>query len=163
MNFRIRPADKLFSLYLREKRNRTCEYCGRRYGKNEKGLTVSHFYGRKAESTRFDEENCQVLCWLPCHSNFEQNPAEYDTWMQSRMTPQGYKLLVLRAHTYQKRDDKKVLIWLKAVAPHLMKEKPNKQEKCVHNGHEFVRDQCMAHLRKRKVKKVKHDNSISRD
>ena len=132
MNFRIRLADKKYSEYLREKRNHICEYCGRRFKKGEKGLTVSHFYGRKSESTRFDDENCDVLCWLPCHNNFEQDPHEYSRWKQTRMTPQAFKLLQVRAHTYQKKDDAKILIFLNAVMKTKVKEKKNPD--CIHGG-----------------------------
>ena len=44
-------------------------------------LHCSHFWGRKAESVRFDSENTDCLCFT-CHNNFEMNPAEYVEWKE---------------------------------------------------------------------------------
>ena len=104
-----RKTDILFSQYLRKLRNYTCERCGKR---EEGKMQCSHFWGRKAESVRFDGENIDVLCF-PCHNYFEMNPAEYTIWKEKQLGEKRYKMLMVRAHTYQKRDDKKMLIALK--------------------------------------------------
>ncbi len=41
-----------------------------------------------------------------------------------------------------------------------MKEKKEKREMCEHNGQKFVREFCMGHPRKRKVKVAKKDGAI---
>lgn len=106
---KIREADRLYSLWLRGER-KCCERCG-----SQKTLQCSHFYGRAKESTRFDQENTDVLCFS-CHNFFGQHPPEYVEWKKARMTPQAYKLLMVRAHTFRKRDDKLILLWLKSEA-----------------------------------------------
>jgi len=108
-----RKGDILYSQYLRKLRDYTCEKCGR-YFEEGKGLTVSHFWGRKAESTRFDDENCDCLC-IGCHQRFEENPAEYTEWKRNRMGEQAFKLLDVRAHQLKKRDDKIVILTVKAL------------------------------------------------
>ena len=109
MRIKIRKADSEFSKYLREKRKWTCERCGR---KEVGGMQASHFWGRKAESVRFDEENVDCLCFT-CHNYFEMNPHEYVEFKKKRLGEQRYKMLMVRAHTTQKRDDTKILLWLK--------------------------------------------------
>src|SRR3990167_5661752 len=109
MKIRIRKADSEYSKWLRKERNWTCERCHRR---EEGGMQCSHFWGRKAESVRFDPENTDVLCFS-CHNYFSMSPHEYVEWKKKRMGERAYKLLMVRAHTYQKRDDKKGLLWLK--------------------------------------------------
>ena len=104
MRVKIRQSDKLFSQYLRKKRGYKCEYDGR-FFEGGIGLTVSHFHGRRKESVRFDEENCDILCFVH-HQYFEENPLEYVGWKKKRMSEQAFKLLTIRAESYKKRDDK---------------------------------------------------------
>ena len=109
MRIKPRPADKLYSKWLRKERKYTCERCYRKYQEGDGlwGLHVSHFYGRANESVRFDSENTDLLCFGD-HQYFTSNPAEYTAWKQ-----RAFKLLTLRAHTPKKRDDKLILLWLK--------------------------------------------------
>jgi len=109
MKIKIRKADSEFSRYLRAKRNWTCERC---YRREEGGMQVSHFYGRKAESVRFSEVNCDVLCFS-CHNFFEMNPLEYVVWKTKKLGEKKLKELTMEWATPQKRDDKKILLWLK--------------------------------------------------
>ena len=146
---KIRPADKYYSQWLRGER-KCCERCGER-----KNLQCSHFYGRKAESVRFDPENTDCLCFF-CHNYFEMNPADYADWKKSRMTPQAYKLLKVRAHTFKKRDDTLVLIWLNKIMGKPEKQKPRKQ--CsLHQSRICRQKPCMKELglseKKKKEKK----------
>jgi 5-methylcytosine-specific restriction endonuclease McrA len=113
---RVRRADTLFSLYLRKKRGYKCEYCGRFFPEG-RGLTVSHFHGRRKETVRFDEENCDILC-VRCHQYFESHKTEYDEWKRSRLGPRAFDLLALRANRAGKRDDK----WQILIIRQLMKE-----------------------------------------
>jgi len=110
---KLRKTDTLFSKYLRKKRHYRCERCGRFYPEG-KGLQASHFYGRRKESVRFDEENVDVLC-IGDHQFFEEEPAEYAAWKLKKLGRKKYDLLNLRAHTYHKRDDKLILLWLKNI------------------------------------------------
>jgi 5-methylcytosine-specific restriction endonuclease McrA len=113
---KIRRSDTLFSLYLRKKRGYVCEKCAR-FFPGGKGLTVSHFHGRRKESVRFDEENCDILC-IRCHQYFESHKTEYEAWKLERLGARQFNLLTLRANSTRKRDDKLQCLILKE----LMKE-----------------------------------------
>lgn len=140
---KIREADRLYSLWLRRERKR-CEKCGR-----TTSLQCSHFWGRKAESTRFDPLNTDCLCFA-CHQYFEENPAAYAEWKRKRMSETEYKLLEIRAGTYKKRDDTLVLIWLKK---EFGMETTKKQKECIHR----MKPQYCAMCMPRKEKKVKKE------
>ncbi len=113
-DIKLRPTDTKFSLYIRAKRRWTCEYC-KRICRDWTGETIfykleaSHYFGRKHENTRFDEENVRVLCFL-CHKDLggytKAENGEYDLWIKRLLGEQGYKKLMLRAFTYKKQDDK---------------------------------------------------------
>lgn len=66
-NIKIHPADKYFSLLIRERDKWTCVRCGRKHEERKMTLDTSHFFTRGKKSTRFDFENCDSLCKLPCH------------------------------------------------------------------------------------------------
>ena len=106
MKIRIRQADKLFSEYLRKKIG-SCEICGKK-----ESIQVSHFYGRRHENTRFSEENCDILCYYH-HQNFGENPATYVDWKKAKLGEKRFKLLMLSANQYKKKDDKLIILWLK--------------------------------------------------
>lgn len=71
---KIRPADKWFSLCIRERADWHCERCGSKCPDDKRmGLHNSHFHGRSKWSTRFDPDNCRALCY-GCHSYCGANP-----------------------------------------------------------------------------------------
>ena len=102
---KVRKVDSLFSNYIRDKNNFTCERCGRRHEWGSQGIHASHFIGRSNEAVRFDEENVRVLCH-GCHSYFHKNPQSHVDWMKHKLGEAGYNKLVIRANQYIKRDDK---------------------------------------------------------
>lgn len=103
MKIRIRESDRLYSLWLRKYRGYKCEKCLRIFPEGH-GLQVSHFWGRRYESVRFDEENTDILCFK-CHQHFEETPPDYVEWKEQRMGTKAYNLLKFRAHQLGKRDD----------------------------------------------------------
>ena len=109
---KIRPSDKYFSWYVR-KRDGKCMRCGSPVRFNDKGLPISHhashFYGRGRESTRFDEINVVTHCH-GCHSYLTANPQVHHQWKLEQIGQREYDLLMLRANTYKKRDDKMDLL-----------------------------------------------------
>jgi len=109
-NIHIRPTDAYFSKALRKKRGYRCEKCGRFYSEG-KGLSVSHFYGRRNENVRFDEDNCDILDY--CHQKFEENPNEYRDWKFEKLGKKKFDALKLKANFYCKRDDKLMMLYLK--------------------------------------------------
>lgn len=108
---KVRRADTLFSQYLRAKRGYRCEF-DNAFFPDGRGLTVSHFWSRGKESVRFDEENCDILC-VSHHAYFEEHKTEYEAWKLERVGKKAFDLLMLRAHTYHKKDDTPILMWLK--------------------------------------------------
>lgn len=104
------PADIIFSQYIRQKANHTCEKCGKvcRVGRETLAqLDASHYWSRSHENTRFDETNVSALC-STCHRRMgghtrEEN-GEYDLWMKEKLGEEGYNLLKVSANTYKKRD-----------------------------------------------------------
>lgn len=93
-------ADKKFSQYMREKYPQ-CQNCGRTVG-----IGVSHFWGRTHSSTRYDEDNCDVLCWLPCHYTWEhEKQGAYKDFMIKKLGLKKYNILQRKAHTTMPRRD----------------------------------------------------------
>lgn len=111
MKIRLRKTDVLFSKYLRKKRGYKSDYSGVYYPEG-KGLQVSHFWGRRHENTRFDEDNCDILSFSE-HQHFEENPAIYQQWKLKKIGKKRYNELMVKANTYHKRDDKLQMIILR--------------------------------------------------
>ena len=109
---KIRPADALYSKFLRAKHKYICERCKGYYPPESRNLSVSHFHGRRNECVRFDEQNTDVLC-SGCHRHFEENPNSYVDWKRKRMTEQEFNMLDYKAHQTCKKDDTLILLWLK--------------------------------------------------
>lgn len=108
---KIDAADKAFSEYIR-RRDKKCMRCGRRgEGPLEIiGLQCSHYFGRRSESTRFDPENADALCFF-CHQYWGSEDKEgYREFKIQQLGEKGFKLLMVRNNTYQKRDRKMALI-----------------------------------------------------
>lgn len=107
MRIKLDKADVLFSEYIR-RRDGKCVRCGRR-GEGEKGivgLQCSHYFGRGAESTRFDDKNCDTLCF-GCHQEWGSKDREsYREFKLRQLGEREFKLLTMRFHTIQKKDRK---------------------------------------------------------
>ena len=97
-----RKDDILFSQYLRSARDYTCERCGK-VGLSGKGLEVSHYFGRRRESVRFDPDNVSVLCH-GCHRYFHENPPDYYAFQFRKLGKRKYNALTIRANTPTKKD-----------------------------------------------------------
>jgi len=110
MSFKVklRKTDRLFRKYILKRDNYTCQRCGHKYNPSDnlQGLHVSHYWGRGRENTRFDPENCLLLCFN-CHRIWGHGDGRqgYTDFMKQRLGEQGFLMLEIRAHQYQKRDD----------------------------------------------------------
>ena len=62
---KVIPADKWFSLCIRERADNVCERCGTDY-KNRPGLQNCHYETRRNYSIRFEPINCFAMCY-GCH------------------------------------------------------------------------------------------------
>ena len=122
MKIRIDKADRVFSRFIREKADWKCERCFKQYQPGDQGLHCSHFWGRGKESTRFDQENASALCFF-CHLFLGSNPEEHRTWKLKQLGEERYKLLMVRASTYQKKDRKMAAIVCQAMLDDLLLRK----------------------------------------
>ncbi len=107
---KIRPTDTKFSNYIRERDDWTCARCHKKYDKNStsdrQGLHCSHFYGRGHESTRFEPDNCDSLCY-GCHQLWGHGD-ERDKYIEFKKRQLGvtrWSSLMIQAYQYKKRDD----------------------------------------------------------
>ena len=108
VKIKIDKADQEFSLYIR-RRDKKCVRCGSP-GKPDKdgnpvvGLQNSHYFGRGKESTRFDPQNCDSLCF-GCHQYWGSEDREaYRNFKIKQLGEEGYKRLVIRANSLVKKD-----------------------------------------------------------
>ncbi len=113
MKIKIRPADKLFSDYIRSRDNWRCQRCKKKYEPPTSGLHCSHYFGRARENTRFDPENCNGCHQLWGHGDLRDDYTEY---MVKKLGEQAFKKLKIRAFTYRKKDDALIILWLKEYA-----------------------------------------------
>ena len=67
----VKMADDIFSLYLRELHDWTCQRCGRKHERGSGELGSSHYISRTDKRFRWDLNNCDPLCWVPCHADWE--------------------------------------------------------------------------------------------
>tara|TARA_R100000988_G_C3888585_1_gene111718 strand:+ start:57 stop:470 length:414 start_codon:yes stop_codon:yes gene_type:complete len=70
--------DKVFSDYIRTRDKWTCQRCGKYFPdtRGRGGLHCSHYFSRRSYSTRFDELNCEALCY-GCHSYLGGHPEKH--------------------------------------------------------------------------------------
>jgi hypothetical protein len=104
---KLNKADIKFSLYVREKANWKCDFCHKDYSQNHRGLQVSHYWSRRHESTRYDEENCNAFCIYHHHYlGHGEGRDEYRAFKIKELGKSGFDLLDYRAHQYCKKDRK---------------------------------------------------------
>ncbi len=109
---KIDKADNVFSEYIRTRDKWTCQRCFKRYEPPTQALHCSHFQGRGKESTRFDEENADAMCY-GCHRYFTANPAEHYMWQVKRKGQKTVDMIVLRSNQYQKKDRQMAFMYWK--------------------------------------------------
>lgn len=113
MKVKIDRADTVFSQAIRL-RDGECKRCGSKVKLNDKGLPVSHtnshYFGRGAESTRFDTENCDCLC-CGCHKIWDSRDREdYRDFKIKQLGEDGFQRLLVRSKQIVKKDRKMALI-----------------------------------------------------
>ena len=117
---KITPADKAFSLCVRERVNYTCERCGT-YAPKElsKRLDASHFHGRGKWSVRFDPDNVFACCY-GCHAYLGAHPIEHMYWVQERLGPYRFEALAERARDIKRGREARRSV--KEIAAHYRQE-----------------------------------------
>lgn len=111
-----KKADDEFSKWIRA-RDKKCISCGR-----TTNLTCSHFWRRVNSSVRYDPENCDTLCWMPCHITWEkEKQGKYMAFKLKQLGQEKYSFLMLKAHKIVKRDEAilELMKWLKPPVPEL--------------------------------------------
>lgn len=112
----IRPADKVFSEYIRRRDNH-CVYATPRC-KNWttwRDLTCSHFIKRRYNSVRYDPDNCDAAC-RSCHRWVEdtyEGAAWLEQFKRTQLGERRYAGLFLRKQQTVKRDDTIALAYAK--------------------------------------------------
>lgn len=110
---KIDKADRIFSLYIRTRDNWTCQRCHKYYPPPTTSLQCSHYFGRTKESVRFDEENCDTLCF-GCHRIWEKEDREdYREFKVKQLGQKKFDLLQVRAYTPGKKDRKLAYLYWK--------------------------------------------------
>ena len=115
MSFKIRidKADQAFSKWVRNRDLWRCVRC-QRYDpptEHEKSsLQCSHFHGRRKESTRFAEDNCDTLC-TGCHMYWGSHPEEYRAFKLKQLGEKRFNALLVLANTTQRKDRKLAFIY----------------------------------------------------
>lgn len=112
---KIDRADKYFSLWVRHRAGWNCERCGKHYEPPTNLLHCSHFVGRGKESTRFDPDNANALCFHD-HQFFTSHPQEHYQWQIEKKGEKLVKEVILRSNMRCKKDRKmQALAWKQAL------------------------------------------------
>ena len=106
---KIFPSDSIWSKYIRTRDNWTCQRCDKKYAPPTSALHCSHFWSRGAWSVRFDEKNCQALCY-GCHSYLGGNPQEHREFILDKLGQKEFDALQKRRNTPLKSGQKKYLL-----------------------------------------------------
>lgn len=99
---KITKLDKLFSDFIRNRDEWTCQRCGTRYDPPTNALHCSHFWGRANKATRYDPLNADALCY-GCHARWEANKqGEYRDFKLAQLGDNEYDALEKRARSIVK-------------------------------------------------------------
>ena len=110
---KISALDKLFSTFIRQRDNWTCQRCNKKFIPPTKGLHNSHYFGRTMKSVRYDEDNCDALCY-GCHRYWEKEDREgYRNFKIKQLGQRKYDLLDFVAHKTGTPDYKLLTIYYK--------------------------------------------------
>ena len=130
MNFFKIKRDKTdteFSLFIRKRDKWKCKRCGRQHEEGSKTLGCSHYWSRARENTRFDPENADACCNLPCHVIWEGQKqdkkdyqGEYTMFKIRQLGENRFKILRMNAHTYKRKDRKLSLLMVRELLKSLI-------------------------------------------
>ena len=92
---KIFPSDREWSKYIRTRDMWTCQRCSKQYDPPTSALHCSHFWSRGNWSVRFDEDNCEALCY-GCHSYLGGNPVEFHKYYLEKLGQERFDALEQR-------------------------------------------------------------------
>lgn len=102
---KINKWDSVFSRIIRTRDKWSCVRCGKSYIPPTSGLHNSHYFSRTKYSTRFDEENCDALCY-GCHQHWGSSDKEgYRAFKIKQLGENGFNALQVRNSQIVKRRD----------------------------------------------------------
>lgn len=119
---KISPADKYFSLCVREAADNTCVRCGRN-GRTE----CSHIHGRRHRTIRWCKENALAKC-STCHRWWHENPTESGLWFTKEYGDGLDAILIEKRNSrvkVSKLDEKDIAKHYKAEYERLLKRRSN--------------------------------------
>ncbi len=94
----MKRADVEFSKWIRTQKGYTCEMCGFYEAPPSQRIQCSHYIGRSNKSTRYDPENCDVLC-ASCHHKMEDlKQYDYREWKINKMGQEAHDKLRLKGN-----------------------------------------------------------------
>ena len=96
MKLRRDSLDALFSNFVRERDNYTCQRCGKYYEPPTRAIHAAHIFSRRHKGTRHDPLNAISACH-GCHAFFTGNPLIFTAWIKKRLGDEQYTLLMYRA------------------------------------------------------------------
>lgn len=89
----MKKADIEFSQWLRTQKGYSCEMCGYYEAPPTKKIQCSHYIGRSHKATRYDPDNCDVLC-ASCHHRMEDlKQYDYRDWKIKKMGEEAHTKL----------------------------------------------------------------------
>ena len=109
MGIKTTTSDKLWSQYIRTRDNWTCQRCQKKYVPPTNALHCSHFFSRGKWGVRFDEENCEPLCY-GCHSHLGGNPIEHVNHKEFMLGSERLEKLRQKANKPLKSGEKKYFL-----------------------------------------------------
>lgn len=104
----VKELDAMISALVLKRANYTCVRCGKHYSPNKNGkyigLTCSHYWDRQYKSVRFELDNLDALCWMPCHKQKWEHDkqGEYRDYMLRKLGNEGYDRLEVKARSFTK-------------------------------------------------------------
>lgn len=87
------PADIAFSKVVREAADYTCERCGINLRHSPHIMDLSHYFGRRNKSTRFEPLNAFCLC-RGCHNNLGDSPHDHKQFVLNQLGEGAYQILL---------------------------------------------------------------------
>jgi len=132
---KIRPSDRIWTKYIRLRDKDICQWCGQEIT-NLHNSGVSHYHERRCENTRYDDDNCDLMHNIPCHTKLEHEKkikgikgatedGEYTKFMKNKLGQDKFDYLLMRSHITGTRDDEMAKIIIKEKLEQLKREAMN--------------------------------------
>ena len=108
---RLDKHDTLFSKFIRTRDKWRCQKCGNKFEPPTKALHNSHYVTRGAWNTRYDEQNCDALCY-GCHQYWAgKGREEYKLFKINQLGEIGFLELIKRSNEYVNKRKLRERVW----------------------------------------------------